>query len=446
MSVNSKIINNGLKDIANSGLKKMPSFVKLAQHQLSELKDSEVREVFQNLYEKAFVNKTKKFKNISENLPTIAQKVDMVENPEIKKELLTTLQDLAKKDKKGFKQSYEPQMQYVEDLADAVNVLNDKYRRLDSEPREFYKYLKEGDSWFLDLIDGRKGGPVTYRCGTASDKRIQVSYEDYLEEYKKHEHLNLPQVYQNNLKLDSLRNFYDKYQFKKPEVADTLYNSEYLKTVKPELKPVFEEIKSKYGTDVITSNVSTTKEDAEYVKEELKLWKENGGKNCPVPRLLDVNALDVTLQNENSAGVAFPRGKVAVLDLLDQDTLKKGSSLRHELTHIVDMAYENRPKNDFTILFEKLKWAVLKKLHKKEWDRELENAGIASESHRKYALSSRLELKAVTSEARNYNSFSAKFLKDVIGHFKMPYFIFEMPQNKVREARLMNDFRKQSQG
>ena len=87
-----------------------------------------------------------------------------------------------------------------------------------------------------------------------------------MEEYKKHEHLNLPQVYQNNLKLDSLRNFYDKYQFKKPEVADTLYNSEYLKTVKPELKPVFEEIKSKYGTDVITSNVSTTKEDAEYVK------------------------------------------------------------------------------------------------------------------------------------------------------------------------------------
>ena len=76
----------------------------------------------------------------------------------------------------------------------------------------------------------------------------------------------------------------------------------------------------------------------------------------------------------------------------------------------------------------------------------MENAGIASEFHRKYALSNRLELKAVTSEARNYNSFSAKCLKDVIGHFKMPYFIFEMPQNKVREARLMNDFRKQSQG
>lgn len=445
MNFNNSIVNNSLKSITASGVKKVPEFIKLAQRQLSDIKDVEVKEVFQNLYEKVFTHNKSDFVKISEDLPTLAQKVDMVENPEIKKELLTTLQNLVGKDKKGFKQSYKSQIQYVEDLSDAVNVLNDKYRRLDSDPRQYYKKLEKGDSWFLDLIDGRKGGPVTYRCGCASDRRVQVSYEDYLAEYKKHEHLNLPQVYQNNLKLDSLRKFYDKYQYEKPQMIDTLYNAEYLKTVNPELKPVLKEIKQKYGTDVIVSNVNTTKEDVEYVKEELKLLKEYGGEDCPVPKQLQVNALDTMLLDENSSGIAFPSGKVMVSDLLTQDTLKKGSTLRHELTHIVDFAYEGRPKNDITILYEKLKWALFKKLHKKEWNAELENAGILSESHRNYALTNRLELKAVASEARNYNSFSDSFLKDLIKRFKMPFFIFEMPQNKVRENRLMKDFIEQAQ-
>ena len=146
-----------------------------------------------------------------------------------------------------------------------MNVLNDKYQRTDSAPANYYRLLNKHNSWYLDLMEGRKGTPSDYRSGFASQSG-HIPYEVYSEEYESSKHLNLPEVFKNDLKLASMRKFFDKYVISKPDVVETLYNTEYLKTVSPEMRQTFNEIKKDFGTKLIFSNVNTTLEDANYVK------------------------------------------------------------------------------------------------------------------------------------------------------------------------------------
>ena len=428
-------ISNSVCNIVKSGIKEIPAFVNLAERQISDIKNPEFKVVFQKICEKLSLSKNFKSQDTFDGLATVAQKVDIVENPDIKKELLSTLTDLATKDKKQFKKEYSSQITYVEDLADAVNVLNDKYQRTDSAPANYYRLLNKHNSWYLDLMEGRKGTPSDYRSGFASQSG-HIPYEVYSEEYESSKHLNLPEVFKNDLKLASMRKFFDKYVISKPDVVETLYNTEYLKTVSPEMRQTFNEIKKDFGTKLIFSNVNTTLEDANYVKEELKLWKVAGGSDVRFPYFVDVDALNNHLQKVNACGASLSPGKIVVLDLLGQDTLKRGFTLRHEMTHLND----NCPRTSVGKFVNKLKWNILKRLHENKWDKALDRAGIINQSLRKYALSSPAELKSVTSEVRDYNSLSKGFLKDLISRFKMPYWIFEMGQNPVREKRLVKDF------
>ena len=118
-------ISNSICNIVKSGIKEIPAFVNLAERQISDIKNPEFKVVFQKICEKLSLSKNLKSQDTFDGLATVAQKVDIVENPDIKKELLSTLTDLATKDKKQFKKEYSSQITYVEDLADAVNVLND---------------------------------------------------------------------------------------------------------------------------------------------------------------------------------------------------------------------------------------------------------------------------------------------------------------------------------
>ena len=428
-------ISNSVCNIVKSGTKEIPAFVKLAERQISDIKNSEFKVVFQKICEKLSLSKNLKSQDTFDGLATVAQKVDIVENPDIKKELLSTLTDLATKDKKQFKKEYSSQITYVEDLADAVNVLNDKYQRTDSASANYYRLLNKHNSWYLDLVKGRKGSPSNYRNGYATQSG-HISYEVYSEEYEKSKHLNLPEVFKNDLKLASMRKFFDKYVISKPDVVETLYNTEYLKTVSPEMRQTFNEIKKDFGTKLIFSNVNTTLEDANYVKEEFKLWKTAGEKEARFPYLVDVDALNPYLQKINACGSSLYPGKIVVLDLLGQDTLDRGFTLRHEMTHLNN----SEPTNLVKKFINKIKWNVLKSLHKDEWNSVLDRAGITKESHRQYALSEPKELKSVTAEVRDYDSLPDSFLKDVISRLNMPYWIFEMGQNPVREKRLMKDF------
>ena len=428
-------INNNVYNIVKSGTKEIPAFIKGLERQISDMKNSEFKAVFKEISGKLSLSKNFKSQDTFDGLATVAQKVDIVENPDIKKELLSTLTDLATKDKKQFKKEYSSQITYVEDLADAVNVLNDKYQRTDSTPANYYRLLNKHNSWYLDLMEGRKGSPSDYRSGFASQSG-HIPYEVYSEEYENSKHLNLPEVFKNDLKLDSIRKFSDKYIMSKPDIVETLFNTEYLKTVPPDLRQAFKDIKKDFGTFTMFSNVNTTLEDANYVKEELKLWKKAGGIEARLPYLIDVDALNHHLQKSNACGASLPPGKIVVLDLLGQDTLKRGFTLRHEMTHLND----NCPRTSVGKFVNKLKWDVLKKLHKDKWEKALDRAGVINQSLRKYALSSPAELKSVTSEVRDYSSLSNEFLKDLISRFKMPYWIFEMGQNPVREKRLVKDF------
>lgn len=443
MSLNNKAVNNSLKSIITLRPKKIPEFINLAKRQLSGIKDAEVKKVFQNLYEKVFTYPKSDFVKLLGDLQILAQKVDMVENPDIKKELLTTLQNLVVKDKKGFKQAYKSQIQYVEDLSDAVNIINDKYQNIHTEPRELYKNFKDTNCWILDLLEGKKGTADSYRNGDIFDEKVKLSYKEYEKLFEDNRDLNFAETYKNNLKYESLRKFYDKYGLEKTRIADILYKTEYLKTVNPELKPVLEDILSDYGTTVITSNAATTKEDAEYIKEELRIWLNKGGYEAILPGLIDVNILDKKLLTEAADGIAYPSGKILLSDLLAQDTYKNGSTLRHEMTHINDTIYEDCPRNKIESAFIQLKWKLLKFMHKKQWLENMERAGIARKTQ-EYALTERAELKAVASEARDYNSYSRSFVKDLVARFKMQYWILKLPQNPVREKRLTEDFYKAS--
>ena len=107
------------------------------------------------------------------------------------------------------------------------------------------------------------------------------------------------------------------------------------------------------------SNVNATLEDANYIKEELRLWKAAGGGEARFPYLIDVDALNHHLQKSNACGASLSPVKIVVLDLLGQDTLKRGFTLRHEMTHLNNREPTNLVKKFLRwdkSLFEKKDW------------------------------------------------------------------------------------------
>lgn len=433
-----KIIGNFyINTFQTSGSQKVLNKIVSTRNILGQIKEPEIKETFVKLYER-IVNETTNIENLSDGITTLLQKVEMVENPEIKNEILSGIKEVTNFSKKGFKSSFQHEMQFVEDLTDTVNIMNGKYVNTESNPRELYKWFDCQNSWFTDVIDGKKGTPETYRNGYAQNKNRIKSYEDYVRDFDKFKTKNIPETYQNNLKLEAFRKFISIYSDTRKNIVDKIYDLEYLKTVNPELRKIYENIQKEYGTKVISSNANMSVKDAEFIQEELRLWKEAGSYKTLMPNIIDVNFLDNYIQQNNLSGVAFMTSKkIHVTELLEKEAAESGSTLRHELQHINDR-YEQVPLDDFTRFYRFIQWRTKKLSQGKTWDKELENAGINNEFLRKYALEERGELKSVTAES-NMQKLSDEFKDLLVNTFGMERWIFNLPQNKIKKAKILEN-------
>lgn len=423
-----------------TGLSRVNNVIKNTRKMLDDIKDIEVQNSFKNLYER-IINESSNLENLSENITTLAQKTEMIENPEIKKEVISSIKELNKYPRKKFRKEFSKALEFSEDLCDAVNVMNGKYMKVNSQPRELYKWLDESNSWFADVIDGTIKSKESYRNGYASQKG-KMDYKEYLEHYDEMSTKMLPETYQNNLKYESFRHFVKKCIRFKPELVSFVYDNEYLKTIDPEIGKICKDIKKDTGTMVIFSNANMTKQDAEYVQEELRLWKEAGKGRELLPDIIDVNYLDKYLNKDSADGCAsYFHRTVKVKELLEDDAKSdagSSSTLRHEIHHILDGAYEYQPLDDFTKTYRKINWHIKKLFNHQKWDRELQKGNIQDDSLREYALTERAELKSVSIEA-DTNKFSKEYKDTLVNDFGMQRWALEIPENKVQKnQRYMN--------
>ena len=413
-----------------SGTTKILEAIETTRKDISRIKDLKTRDIFEFLYSR-IINETSNIENLSSGIRELVQKVEMIDNPETKEIILSKIQTLTSKNKKSFKNNFHNNMEFIESLTDAVNIMNEKYVNLKSEPRDFYQWLKKNNSWFLDVIESKKGTPDNYRNGYAQIKKQTLDYDTYLKTLQRTQNMQLPETYQNNLKLEAFRKFVDEYYDLTPKTVKKVYQSEYLKTLPKEVAEKFKEINEKYGTLVITSNPNTNLKDAEYIKEELMLWKKAGGNKAILPQVIDVDKLNKKLYQQNVVGLANKYyEKVTVQDLLETDTdiLHSSSTLRHEINHLNDKNL--RSKNSIEELRDFIKWHLNKFLHQKEWKQELKNAGI-KDSACDYAMTNMLELKSVTAES-DFSKLSDKYKKQLIKKFGMENWIFNLDKNIVK--------------
>ena len=425
-----------------SGTTKTLKAIETTRKEISQIKDLKTRDIFEFLYSR-IINETSNIENLSSGIRELVQKVEMIDNPETKEIILPEILSLACKNKKGFKNHFHNKMEFIENITDVVNIMNEKYVNIQSEPRDFYQWLKKNNSWFLDAVEGKKGTPDNYRNGCAQIKKQTLDYDTYLKNIRGTKDMQLPETYKNNLKLESFRCFVDVYNDLTPETVKKIYQNEYLKTLPQDVAEKFKEINEKYGTIVITSNPNTNLKDAEYIKEELRLWKKAGGNKAILPQVIDVDKLNKKLHQQNATGLANKYyEKVMLIDLLETDTdiLHPSSTLRHEINHLNDKNL--RPKNSIEELHDYIKWHLNKFLHRKEWIHELKNAGITKDLDCDYAMTDMYELKSVTAES-DLQKLSDKYKKQLIKKFGMENWIFNLDKNMVRLNARVDKFKDQ---
>ena len=423
-------ILNPIEFNQETGLAKTLKKIKKTKIELANIKDSEIKNSFQNLYKK-IINETSNIDNLSDGIKNLSKKIELIENDKTKKLIITEINKLTKLNKKEFKSNFTDKMAFIETATDAVNIMNDKYINLKSEPRELYKWLNKHNSWFTDAIDGNIRSSKNYRNKFATHKDEEIDYKIYLEKLETLKKEKLPETFQNNLKLEAFRDLVDRYNDFEPELIKGIYYNEYLKTQPPEIQAIFKNINKTYNTFVINSNAKFKVNDAKYIEEELKLWQEAGLNNTTQPKIINVDYLDKTLNQNNYVGIAFniPK-KITVKALLDLDCnpTKNSITLRHEINHLNDDTI--RPKNDIERLYDALKWNINKLIYKNKWQTELKNAGV-SDFSADYAMKNKHELKSVTAESI-MEYLSKKFKKQLVQKFKMKDWIFNLKPNKIR--------------
>ncbi|GEM_PF-6953621 len=410
-------------------INKEKAAVNSAKHIIKQVKDEKVKDVFGKLYPRILERSTNIPKD-SERMTSLMKSVEILDNPKIKDQILFSLDYLSKDTPKKFDRYYDSVMSYAEDYADAANSLRGKYLNIDNHAHNFYKEMDKNNMWLADVLDGTKKSEDKYRNKYVQQPEKTIKYKDYLSSFDKYTSEGYKETYQNNLKQDSMKLFFEDYIDARPEAVKTLYNDEYLKTLPPEISKECKEIQNKYGTYVIDSNHNATPDDIKYIKEELRLWKEAGKDKAVLPKMISVNKLDENVWKNSLAGYAIqPYNYVYTKELLEYDGNPKvsGATLRHEIQHINDFARYPSP-NPLINIKNNLQWNYLKLMHGKKWDKELQNGGIFSDFHRHYGMTKRWELKSVTAEA-DPTKLSDSYKDELNKKFHMQKWIFNLKPN-----------------
>ena len=416
------------------------ALVRNTRKTLGNIKDEEIKTHFNNLYEKILTD-SNNVDNLSGQVAELAQKVELIENPEVKNDILLSIRVLTKRPKKDFKKYFTLTMRGVEQYTDVINILNDKYISINNSERKFYQWMNKNNIWLADIIDGTKKTPETYRNGVFKNRKDTKSYESYERLYEKYSKKDIAKTYQNALKNDLLEEFLadNSSVFKKR--AERIYHQEYLKTLDPDIAEMCKKIQKEYGTYVIPTNADTTIQDLKYLEEEFKLWKETGKDKANLPTVLSINTLNPLLRKSNCAGIAnIYNDSIVVRTLLESDGNYKssGSTLRHEINHIND-PYEVESLSEFEKLQKFVTWLKVKYFYKNYMMNELEKAGLSNKEHRLYAFTEGAEARSVSAEA-NGEELSDRYKDIMENSLKMQRWIFDIPQNSIRRNARIKSF------
>lgn len=409
---------------------------------IDNCKDEAVKTGFSKLYSKILDNSPNLSKD-TYRMTYLMDTVESIENPKVKAEILKQIEFLNDCKPKWFKAHYHNTMSFMEDYVDAVNTINGKYLRLDNKVHKFYRYMDKENIWLADIIDGTKKSEGTYRNRLLTSKKHNKDYEEYLRNFDYYTEKGFKETFENSVRQDAMSQFFNIYFGTRKEAINTLYHEEFLKTLPPDIAKECAEIQKEYNTYIINSNANVGLEDIKYIREELRLWREAGGKKAITPNVIYINTTDEYMISNKFSGLANSRSNVVqVRELLDLDGNPKssGSTLRHEIQHLHDEDIL-APKNIFDELGDFIVWRYNKIRYKKKWDKELEHAGITSKKHRDYAFTERAELRSVTLETETEN-LTEDFISQMEKKLKMARWMFRIGRNRVAQEhrmRLLNE-------
>lgn len=423
------LVNSILRyKVTPHSINKSLNIVETVRKKLNLINDADVRESFKNLCEKT-VSVNLNVKDRLADIPTVAQKVEMLEHPQTKKDILSVINKLCTEKNDKFNVLYAGKMQFVEGLADSSNILNEKYTNVKSNPVSYYRWLKRNNYWLADVIEGRLADCNHYRKHEYGRSKL-ISYPQYLNLFVNASNSNIKGTFEKSLRDEQFKKIACCY-YCNPEYApiiDRFYNNEYITKFGNNIRQILSDIKNEYNIMVVPTNASLCDTEYQYLKEELSLWKEYGNRKAVFPSIIDINATDNILGQTHSFGsTSYLYNRIRLSGLLFDYTDLNGDTLRHELGHYNDISYEHKYINWFEKIFRYFSWHINKFVYKYKWRKEMKNAGI-SNFDINYALTARQELKAISIEG-DTSKYSESYKKMLVKKFKLQDWILNIPQN-----------------
>lgn len=242
---------------------------------------------------------------------------------------------------------------------------------------------------------------------------------------------NLKTNFNNEKKFSILRDYIFKYGKKEPQLANELYNNQYLANIDKPTAKILRKIHKRFGTKVFIMDEARTI-DANFIYKELEAYAKASKGKAVFPNAIEITTLkNFRRKKFEAGGIAYCGPK----NISINGTENLQWALRHELMHLNDKLIGILPSDIIVKLM---------KLLPKEnaISKQFSKAGIGTK-HIPYAYTNADEFIAVASEGKmsEYN----RYFKLLLRAFGMPKWAFKLQENPIKvkeESRVLKELSK----
>jgi len=253
------------------------------------------------------------------------------------------------------------------------------------------------------------------KAGIGSDFSKERAHDMFV---KSNEQKNLKTNFENEKKFSILRDFIFEYGEVEPQLADNLYQNQYLPNIDKKMAKILGKIHKRFGTKVFIMDEAKII-DANFIYKELEAYGKASKGKARFPNAIEVTTLkDFKCKKFTASGTAYYWTNN--ISINGTDNLEW--VLRHELMHLNDKPYSEL-YNAFLVMLIKRIQPLKNKLME-----QFSKAGIGQE-HIPYAFTNADEFVAVAAEGdmKVYN----KPFKILLRCFGLPKWGFKLEENPI---------------
>lgn len=300
------------------------------------------------------------------------------------------------------------ELEKCEMLLDAYHCEKNHYSVLNGDAHEYFKYLRK---------------KVVLEFSTPADL-VEFNEIKTVDSYPKIGKYNFPQeisqatLFNEAVRLEPLKNFCAKYSESESEMTNYLYEHYFLSKIDSSLRERFKMLSDEMGTKTFVENRMPIYTLSETIKSEFKNWKDANNSKTKLPTIFDLSHAKQPFINAPNKVSGYYKPIIDSINIPTQEFWCSGinDTIRHEMTHLNDSEFSTKG------MINGINIDVIIKT--RQYESELENAGITDLSYLDYAYKNKREFIAVASEG-DYTKYSQEF-KDVLVKLGMPEYVFNL--------------------